>query len=120
MSKLTVVGEIDTVDLRKVTHQASFLYSVMRKFNLKHLQCVCYMNRRKYKPRFRLVINISGIPFLDLPPIDDAGKYSMYLRVSEHLAKFARLNDTRVKLTKISEETRERIRRQQERKKKKV
>lgn len=117
MSELVIMGQVDHIDLRKITAQGRFLYRMMKRYRLKHLQCVCFTN--KAQTRFRLIVNINGMPFLDLPPIDEQSKHSLYLKVSEWLAVRARLKDTRVKLEKFGDRAKRRIELAKKRKRKK-
>jgi len=117
MSELTIMGQVDYIDLRKITAQGKFLYRMMKRYKLRHLQCVCFTN--KTQTRFRLIVNINGMPFLDLPPIDEQAKHSLYLKVSDWLAARARLSSTRLRLKKFSQRAKDRIERSKKRKKRK-
>jgi len=109
VAKLSVKGQVDYVDLRKVTARGEFLKKIIKKHDLQHLECVVFTNNYQYKPRFRMVINLHGEPFLTVPTVDEEGKHSLYLRVSEYLSKFAQLTDTRVELEKLAEGAKQRI-----------
>ena len=115
-SRLRVLGKVDYVDLRKISAQSRFLFSVVKRFDMgEHLDCVVFTNSAK--TRFRLVINMHGVPFLDIPPIDEKGKHSMYLKISEYLSVFADMKGTRIELEGLKTLTEERIRRQRARRK---
>ena len=117
MAKLLVKGQIDYVDLRKITAKVDFLTEMVKKHKLKHLECVVFTNNYRYKPRFRMIINLYDEPFLVIPVIDETGKHSMYIRISEFLSKYAGLDDTRVELKSLASEAKKRKSRKQKRSK---
>jgi hypothetical protein len=113
--RLFVKSEVDYVDLRRISPRIGYLNRMMKKYELKHLECVVFTNNTL--SRFRMIINIHGYPYFSIPGIDEEGKYSHYLIISEWLARLAGLTSTRVELQSIAAKTRKRIERQKKRKK---
>jgi len=103
---ITVVHYDDNVDLRSIVAQAPFLKSVARGFGLKNGDAVLYTN--KAQTRFRLVLCVVDSLFVCVPEMDEKGRLSTYLRISETLARLARV-DPQIKLGELKAKTGKRI-----------
>jgi len=113
-NRLKIKGQVDYVDLRFITAQGNFLNKIIKDYSLKNLEAICFTNKRF--TRFRLVVNLDGLPFLEIPPIDEKGKHSLYLKVSEYLAQRANLNNTKLELVNLAAVAQRRIDRTKKRK----
>jgi hypothetical protein len=111
---MKIVACEDRVDLRTIVSKSAFLNLVCTEFNLKNGQAVCFTN--KAMTRFRLVFKVSNVLFMCIPEIDEKSQYSVYLKISETLAKLAGIR-TRVKFDFFAEYNKKRIKRQDARKK---
>jgi len=109
-NSLEVLGAVDNVDLRKISARSAFLNRIRKKYDLQHLEGVVYTN--KAWTRFRLVVCLDDMMFLDIPPIDLQGKHSMYLKVSEWLTARAKLTSTKIQLENLASIADRRIQRQ--------
>lgn len=103
----------DCYDLRKITSGTEFLREEMKKYHLQHMDAILYTNQTL--TRFRLILNIHNTGFLCSPEIDEQSKCSLYLRISETLSKLSGVSHVRVAVTKMNEEIRERMQKQEER-----
>jgi hypothetical protein len=112
-TKLTIVHAEDEVDLRTVVARSAYLRRIASKYSLKPYECVCFTNKKR--TRFRLILRVSGDPgavFLCIPEIDEKSKYSIYLKVSETLARLTGLQDIKVHFfDELTEYTKRRIQR---------
>jgi hypothetical protein len=106
---MRIIGYTEDIDLRTVVSKSLYLQGMSRHFELQHQEAVCFTN--KARTRFRLILKIHETVFLCIPEIDEKSKLSVYLRISEELAKLAQLKDTRIKLELVTSVTRERIER---------
>jgi hypothetical protein len=95
----------DEMDLRGIIAQADFLRKEAKKHHLEHGECVVYTNKKL--TRFRLVLRINEATFMCIPEIDNT-KLSVYLNVSEQLARLAG-REAKIKLETIQTIIRERI-----------
>jgi len=105
----------DRVDLRTINSKSMFLKHIEKQYALKNNQAICFTN--KLMTRFRLVMKIRNMMFMCIPEVDDKSKYSVYLKISETLAKLAGVKP-RIQLNLYAAETQERIERQRKRAKK--
>lgn len=108
---MRIIACEDQIDLRTITSQSKFLARTAKHYKLKTNQAVCYTN--KAFTRFRLVMKMGKALFMGIPEIDDSDKYSMYLKISEELARIAGI-ETRIKFGEFKKEAkgkRERSRR---------
>ena len=108
---INIVQSFDCVDLRKITSQSYFLQDQIKEFKLKHLDAVLYSN--KLLTRFRLVMNLDGTGFLCIPEIDEVSKHSLYLRVSETLARLSKITHVVVNINDIKKKIKARVTRQE-------
>ena len=104
---MRIIGYTEDIDLRTVVSKSQYLQGVARSYALKHQESVCFTN--KARTRFRLVLRVHETVFLCIPEIDEKSKLSVYLRISEELAKLAQLKDTRIKLELVTNFTKLRI-----------
>jgi len=112
---MRIVACEDRTDLRTIITKSRFLRKVEKQYKLKHAQAVCFCN--KAMTRFRLVFKVRKALFMCVPEIDEQAQYSIYLRISEELAKLAGIKP-RVKFDLFKQIAKDRIKRQQTRKKK--
>lgn len=106
---LSIKGCEDEIDLRTVSARTTFLKRMDRNYKMKDLDVVCFTN--KLRTRFRLVLKVRDVMLMCVPEVeaDQRRKYSMYLRVSESLAKLGGLATAVVKLGDLTDFTKERI-----------
>lgn len=106
---LRIMGYEDDVDLRTVSARTTRLRSIARKYKLQDLGVVVFTNR--VRTRFRLVLQIRGLVLVCSPEVEmsSKNKYSMYLRVSDALARLGGLTSDVVELKKVGEYTEQRI-----------
>jgi len=104
---MNIVGYTDNMDLRRVVTKSGYLREIANRFKLKTMQAVCFTN--KSQTRFRLIFKVRDSVFLCSPEVDDTSKLSVYLRISEELARLAGLKGTKVKLENLTEHTKSRI-----------
>ena len=86
LSPFEIVGFEGDKNLRELSWNQAVLEAVQKEYGLKHGEAVIFRNRAQ--DRFRLVVNIFGIPNLILPPIDSADKCSLDLKIALFLRKF--------------------------------
>jgi hypothetical protein len=114
-SPLTIVGHEEDTNLLHVCWNQRFLEKEARYFKLQHGEAVVYTNVAR--DRVRLVAVFYGMAVLILPPIDPQSKISLYMKINEFLRQF----QAEPKVTSFLEgevtEARERLKRQEERKK---
>ena len=115
---IRIVRSFDCVDLRKITSQSLFLRDQIKQFHLQHLDCVLYTNQ--LLTRFMLVLNLFDTGILCIPEIDEVSKHSLYLRVSEMLAKLSGVSHVVVSIRDIKEKIYERVAKQEGREEAKV
>lgn len=98
-----VVGLEEDVDLRTVGSQVQFLNEVGNDYNLrKSGQCVSFRNRKGN--RFRHVVFLFGQPGLFITAFNPKDKYSLALKESETLAKFAKLKQLEKRFMEVRDE----------------
>jgi copper chaperone CopZ len=106
---MRIMGYADHVDLRFVNAKHSYLQKIIHQYNLSPGEAVCFTN--KAQTRFRLIMNIRGCGFLAIPEVDEKNKLSIYLKISEELAKMAGIKDVKLELNLVKQTTTKRIRR---------
>jgi hypothetical protein len=111
---MRIIACEDKTDLRTIITKSAFLRKVEKQYKLKSNQAVCFTN--KAMTRFRLVFKVSKALFMCVPEIDEQAQYSVYLKISEQLAKLAGIR-SRIKFDLFKDNTKKRIKRQQKRKK---
>jgi hypothetical protein len=117
-NQLTIVHAEDEVDLRTVVAQSVYLRRISHKYSLKPYECVCFTN--KARTRFRLIFKVGGSAdavFLCIPEIDMKSKYSVYLKVSEVLARLTGVSRIQVMMGDLADFTKGRIQRSIKRRK---
>jgi len=115
---MRIVACEDRTDLRTITARSKFLRKVDKEFHLKNDQAVCYTN--KVMTRFRLVFKFGNAVFMCIPEIDEQSKYSIYLRISEELSTLTRTKGVALQFEFFTDYTKERLKRQRVRKKRKT
>ena len=100
-------------DLRTINAQAQFLRLRAKEYKLQDGECVIFTNRAL--TRFRMILRIRDAILLCIPEIDEKSKWSVYLHISEELARLAG-RDAKVQLNLVHRLTSERIQRQKMRK----
>lgn len=81
---LEVVAWERDIDLRTVSHQAKFLKSIAKRYNLVNGQTVLYSNTAW--DRFRAVMVVNGLPVLILFPVDET--YELRKKLFEQVAEW--------------------------------
>jgi hypothetical protein len=114
---MRITSYTDGIDLRTVVSKSTYLKRMAGRFNLKNGEAACFTN--KAQTRFRLIFKLNSTVLLCLPEIDEKNQYSIYLRISDELAKLAGLRSPKVKLQLLNKKTKERIEKQQKRLRKK-
>jgi hypothetical protein len=94
------------MDLRFVVARSTYLKKIAELFKLRNNEAVCSTN--KALTRFRLVLKINKSIFMCIPEIDEQSKLSIFLRISEELARLAD-SSTKLELKIISKGAKERI-----------
>jgi hypothetical protein len=110
---MRIVACEDKTDLRTVISKSKYLQKIAKQYKLKSNQAVCFTN--KALTRFRLVFKVSKALFMCVPEIDEGAKHSVYLKISEELAKLAGIKN-RIKFDFFKDTAKKRITRQNKRK----
>ena len=76
---------------------------------MKNGEAICFTN--KMKNRFRLILRMSNMNFMAIPETDEGSKLSIYLRVSEELARLAGVTQPRIELGRLADITNKRLER---------
>jgi hypothetical protein len=98
---MKIIACEDQIDLRTIVSQSKFLTRIAKRYKLRNDQAVCYTN--KAFTRFRLVMRVGKALFMCIPEIDDSDKYSIYLKISEELARIAGI-DSLIKFGELKRE----------------
>lgn len=77
---ITIVNEVDYVDLRLLNTLASTLQELADRYKLKDGEAVCFTNFNR--TRFRLVVNIAGVIHLAIPGRDFCKNHDEYIMVA--------------------------------------
>ena len=85
-SPFKIVDMVDDTNLRTVSWNQIFLEHTRTEYKLRHRDAVLFVNVAR--DRFRLVVNYFGLACLILPPIDNADRLSIYLKVAKFLKAF--------------------------------
>ena len=113
---MKIVAYEDRIDLRTVRSRTLYLNRISKAYELRNSEAVCFTN--KALTRFRLIFKFNNVVFLCIPEVDEKSNLSIYLRVSEQLAKLAGLKDVRVEFDLLAVHTKTRITRRKGRTKK--
>lgn len=111
---MRIIACEDKTDLRTIITKSAFLRKIEKQYKLKSNQAVCFTN--KALTRFRLVFKVSKALFMCVPEIDEQAQHSVYLKISEELAKLAGIKN-RIKFDLFKDTAKNRIKRQNKRKK---
>jgi hypothetical protein len=108
MSSFYIKAFNGETDLRTINAQAQFLRLRAKEYKLQDGECVIFTNRAL--TRFRMILRIRDAILLCIPEIDEKSKWSVYLHISEELARLAG-RDAKVQLNLVHRLTSERIQR---------
>ena len=96
---IRIVEYFDCYDLRSVTAQSDFLRQHMNTYKLKHMDAILFTNA--VETRFRLILNLHGLPLLCTPEIDERTNYSLYLKISETMEQLSGVRRVEVGLRNL-------------------